>query len=198
MRRSLKQIVSSSAEKNKAYELMEKAKELYKRGREDAVLDLQAFKSIIQRVKMITGQKRKGLYYSSIERMKESDIKLLNRQLERFIESPQATAQGREEIYKKAVNTFSLNNGFDKNLALSIMDTYQTDAYNKLLEMGILSSDQVVKMYSTGGSEAQVEKALVKFGNWVSNYKGKTDLKSNKGTLLIEKKLLKFMGVNND
>ena len=198
MRRSLKQIVSSSAEKNKAYELMEKAKELYKRGREDAVLDLQAFKSIIQRVKMITGQKRKGLYYSSIERMKESDIKLLNRQLERFIESPQATAQGREEIYKKAVNTFSLNNGFDKNLALSIMDTYQTDAYNKLLEMGILSSDQVVKMYSTGGSEAQVENALVKFGNWVSNYKGKTDLKSNKGTLLIEKKLLKFMGVNND
>ena len=198
MRRSLKQIVSSSAEKNKAYELMEKAKELYKRGREDAVLDLQAFKSIIQRVKMITGQKRKGLYYSSIERMKESDIKLLNRQLERFIESPQATAQGREEIYKKAVNTFSLNNGFDKNLALSIMDTYQTDAYNKLLEMGILSSDQVVKMYSVGGSDTQVENALVKFGNWVSNYKGKTDLKSNKGTLLIEKKLLKFMGVNND
>lgn len=198
MKRSLKQIVSSSAEKNKAYELMKKAKELYKRGREDDVLDLQAFKSIIQRVKMITGQKRKGLYYSSIERMKESDIKLLNRQLERFIESPQATVQGREEIYKKAVKTFSLNYGFDENLAVFIMDTYQTDAYNKLLEMGILSSDQVVKMYSTGGSETQVENALVKFGRWVSNYKGKTDLKSDKGTLLIEKKLLKFMGVNND
>lgn len=198
MKRTLKQIVNSSAEKNRAYDLMKQAKELYKQGKEDNVLNLQAFKSIIQRVKMITGQKRKGLYYTSIERMKESDIKLLNRQLELFIESPQATVQGREEIYKKAVNTFSLNYGFDKNLALSIMDTYQTDAYNKLLEMGILSSDQVVKMYSIGGSETQVENALVKFGKWVSNYMGKTDLKSDKGTLLIEKKLLEFMGVNND
>ena len=198
MKRSLKQIVPSSAEKNKAYELMKKAKELYEQGRKDDVLDLQTFKSVIQRVKMITGQKRKGLYYTSIEKMRESDLKLLNRQLERFIESPQATVQGREEIYKKAVNTFSLNYGFDKNLALSIMDTYQTDAYNKLLEMGILSSDQVVKMYSVAGTETQVENALVKFGNWVSNYKGKTDLKSVKGTLLIEKKLLEFMGVNND
>lgn len=198
MKRTLKQIVSSSAEKNKAYELMEKAKELYKQGKEDDVLDLQAFKSIIQRVKLITGQKRKGLYYTAIERMKDSDLKLLNRQLENFIKSPQATAQGREEIYKKAVNTFSLNYGFDRNLALSIMDTYQTDAYNKLLEMGILSSDQVVKMYSLGESETQVENALIKFGKWVSNYKGKTDLKSAKGMLLIEKKLLKFMGVNND
>ena len=198
MKRTLKQIVNSSAEKNKAYELMEKAKELYKQGRKDSVLDLHAFKTVIQRVKLITGQKRKGLYYTSIERIKESDIKLLNRQLERFIESPQATAQGREEIYKKAVKTFSLNYGFDKNLALSIMDTFQTDAYNTLLEIGVLSSDQVVKMYSIGGSETQVENALIKFGKWVSNYKGKTDLKSEKGTLLIEKKLLNFMGVNND
>lgn len=198
MKRTLKQIATSSAEKNKAYELMEKAKELYKQGEKDDVLDLQAFKSIIQRVKMITGQKRKGLYYTSLEKMKESDFKLLNRQLERFIESPQATTQGREEIYKKAVKTFSLNYGFDKNLALSIMETFQTDAYYKLLEMGIISSDQVVKMYSTGGSETQVENALIKFGKWVSNYKGKTDLKSAKGTLLIEKKLLEFMGVNND
>lgn len=198
MKRTLKQIVNSSAEKNKAYELMKKAKELYEQGRADDVLDLHAFKSVIQRVKLITGQKRKGLYYASIERMKESDIKLLNRQLERFIESPQATVQGREEIYKKAVNTFSLNYGFDKNLALSIMETFQTDAYNKLLEMGIISSDQVVKMYSMGGSEEQVESALVKFGYWVSNYNGKIDLKSNEGTLLVEKKLLEFMGVNND
>lgn len=198
MKRTLKQIATSSAEKNKAYELMEKAKELYKQGIKDDVLDLQAFKTIIQRVKMITGQKRKGLYYTSLEKMKESDFKLLNRQLERFIESPQATTQGREEIYKKAVKTFSLNYGFDKNLALSIMETFQTDAYYKLLEMGIISSDQVVKMYSTGGSETQVENALIKFGKWVSNYKGKTDLKSAKGTLLIEKKLLEFMGVNND
>lgn len=198
MKRTLKQIVTSSAEKNRAYDLMKQAKELYKQGKEDDVLDLQAFKSIIQRVKLITGQKRRGLYYASIERMKESDIKLLNRQLERFIESPQATAQGREDIYKKAVKTFSLNYGFDKKLALSIMETYQTDAYNKLLEMGILSSDQVVKMYSIGASETQVENALVKFGKWVSNYKGETNLKSAKGMLLIEKKLLKFMGVNND
>ena len=198
MKRTLKQIVSSSAEKNKAYELMKKAKELYKQGREDDVLDLQAFKLVIQRVKMITGQKRKGLYYTAIEKIKDSDLKLLNRQLENFIKSPQATAQGREEIYKKAVKTFSLNYGFDKNLALSIMDTYQTDAYNKLLEMGILSSEQVVKMYTIGGSETQVENALIKFGKWVSNYKGKIDLKSAKGTLLIEKKLLGFMGVNND
>ena len=198
MKRTLKQIVNSSAEKNRAYDLMKQAKELYKQGKEDNVLSLHAFKSIIQRVKMITGQKRKGLYYTSIERIKESDIKLLNRQLERFIESPQATAQGREEIYKKAVKTFSLNYGFDANLALSIMDTFQTDAYNKLLEMGIISSDQAVKMYSIGGSETQVENALVKFGEWVSNYKGETDLKSAKGTLLIEKKLLEFMGVNND
>lgn len=177
---------------------MKKAKELYKQGREDDVLDLQAFKLVIQRVKMITGQKRKGLYYTAIEKIKDSDLKLLNRQLENFIKSPQATAQGREEIYKKAVKTFSLNYGFDKNLALSIMDTYQTDAYNKLLEMGILSSEQVVKMYTIGGSETQVENALIKFGKWVSNYKGKIDLKSAKGTLLIEKKLLGFMGVNND
>lgn len=198
MKRTLKQIINSSAEKNRAYELMKKAKELYKQGRKDDALDLQAFKTVIQRVKLITGQKRKGLYYTSIERMRESDIKLLNRQLEKFIESPQATAQGREEIYKKAVNTFSLNYGFDKKLALSIMDTYQTDVYNKLLEMGILSSDQVVKMYSVGGTETQVENALVKFGKWISNYKGKTDLKSEKGALLIEKKLLNYMGVNND
>lgn len=198
MKRSLKQIVSSSEEKNKAYDLMKQAKDLYKQGKEENVLNLQAFKSVLQRVKMITGQKRKGLYYTSIERMKESDIKLLNRQLEKFIKSPQATSEGRNEIYKKAVETFSLNYGFDKSLALSIMDTFQIDAYNKLLEMGIISSDQVVKMYSLGGTEAQVENALLKLGNWVNNYSGKTDLQSAKGTLLIEKKLLEFMGVNND
>lgn len=134
-----------------AKQLVAQAKQVYADAKEDDALSLSVFKKTKVRIKILSNGKRAGITYASLNRViKSGDGRKLDayiKTLEHLIESPQATRQGREEITKRAKETYLRNReNIDSATVNMIYDVFASDIYHMLLEKGLISSDTVRKI----------------------------------------------------
>ena len=155
----IRQSVFYTDKENKAIELVAQAKKSIKEAREDSQLNLSIYQTMLAQVKQVTG--RRQVTYKSVFNLEDRKLSFLINTLERFLERPQATRTGREEIFQKAKKTFAQNTGWNEEEVNRLYDFFATDVYHKLLEAGYISSDDIIELSLSDRSSADIEQALV-------------------------------------
>ncbi len=155
----IRQSVFYSDKENKAIGLIAQAKKSIKEAREDSQLNLSIYQTMLAQVKQVTG--RRQVTYKSVFNLEDRKLSFLINTLERFLERPQATRQGREEIFEKAKKTFTQNTGWNEEEVNRLYDFFATDVYHKLLEAGYISSDDIIELSLSDRSSEDIEQALV-------------------------------------
>lgn len=156
----VKQSIFLSDKENKAIDLVAQAKKSIKEAREDSQLSLSIYQTMLSQVKQLTG--RKQVTYKSIFTLDDRKLSFLINTLERFLESPQATRQGREEIWEKSKKSFLSNHSaWTEQEANRLYDFYATDIYHSLLESGYISSDDMIELSLSDRKDSEIEQALV-------------------------------------
>ena len=155
----IRQSVFYSDKENKAIDLVAQVKKSVKDAREDSQLSLSIYQTMLAQVKQITG--RRQVTYKSVFNLEDRKLSFLINTLERFLERPQSTRTGREEIFQKAKKTFAQNTGWNEEEVNRLYDFFATDVYHKLLEAGYISSDDIIELSLSDRSSADIEQALV-------------------------------------
>lgn len=84
--------------------------------------------------------------FPSISDVPYEKLNAYDRILEKFINSPWTTEEGRNDIYKKRLSSFQSNNKITKKRALQLYDIFDTDVYHQVIEKGLLDSKQIIDM----------------------------------------------------
>ena len=155
----IRQSVFYSDKENKAIDLVAQVKKSIKEAREDSQLNLSIYQTMLAQVKQVTG--RRQVTYKSVFNLEDRKLSFLINTLERFLERPQATRTGRDEIFEKAKKTFAQNTGWSEKEVNRLYDFFATDVYHKLLEAGYISSDDIIELSLSDRSSADIEQALV-------------------------------------
>ena len=155
----IRQSIFYSDKENKAIDLVSQVKKSIKDAREDSQLSLSIYQTMLAQVKQITG--RRQVTYKSVFNLEDRKLSFLINTLERFLERPQATRTGREEIFQKAKKTFAQNTGWNEEEVNRLYDFFATDVYHKLLEAGYISSDDIIELSLSDRNESDIEQALV-------------------------------------
>lgn len=156
----IRQSVFYSDKENKAIDLVSQVKKSIKDAREDSQLDLSIYQTMLAQVKQITG--RRQVTYKSVFNLDDRKLSFLVNTLERFLERPQATRQGREEIWEKSKKSFLSNHSeWTEQEANRLYDFYATDIYHSLLEAGYINSDDMIELSLSDRSDSDIEQALV-------------------------------------
>lgn len=156
----IRQSIFLSDKENKAIDLVAQAKKSIKEAREDSQLSLSIYQTMLSQVKQLTG--RKQVTYKSIFTLDDRKLSFLINTLERFLERPQSTRQGRDEIWEKSKKSFLSNHSaWTEQEANRLYDFYTTDIYHSLLEAGYISSDDMIELSLSDRKDSEIEQALV-------------------------------------
>lgn len=128
---------------------MAMAKEVRRRIKEisDDNLKLRIVENTKKKAQKISGNKRKGVYLTDVNKMPEHSLNAYKRVLNKFLASKQTTIEGREEIFEKAKESFFQNTpNITRKQASEILDLLTTDVYHKLKEKKSIESEKVMEL----------------------------------------------------
>jgi hypothetical protein len=92
----------------------------------------------------------------------EEKLELINRQIDKFLQSDWTTSAGRKRIVEKRKATFKdvTKWGLTEKETVRLFDLFDTDAYSKAVEKGALDSRQAIDLIREGNDATLLEKAL--------------------------------------
>ena len=131
--------------------------------------NISAIPLALKQMEIATGEKQKK-HFKMGRNKTEQDIEKIDAQVDRFLSSNWSTIRGIKAIVTKSAATLQENSELtDEQLATAI-DTFQLDVYNKAMELGGLSSKQIVNLAKDGNnySNKDFEKAFTKYVDKVS------------------------------
>lgn len=179
----IKQSIFLSDKENKAIDLVAQTKKSIKDAREDSQLSLSIYQTMLSQVKQLTG--RKQVTYKSIFTLDDRKLSFLINTLERFLERPQATRQGRDEIWEKSKKSFLSNHSaWTEQEANRLYDFYAADIYHSLLEAGYINSDDMIELSLSDRSDSDIEQALVAIKGDKKALKGLSETDDRVGFIL--------------
>lgn len=118
----------------------------------------------LKQMEIATGEAQKK--YFKIGRNKtEQELEKIDAQVDRFLNSNWSTIRGIKAIVTKSAVTLQENSGLTDEQLATVIDTFQIDVYNKAMELGGLSSKQIVNLAKDGNiySSKDFEKAFTKY-----------------------------------
>lgn len=126
--------------------------------------NISAIPLALKQMEIATGDKQKK-YFRMGRNKSEKDLEKIDAQIDRFLNSNWSTIRGIKTIVTKSASTLKESNNLtDKQLA-TMIDTFQIDVYNKAMELGGLSSKQIVNLAKDGNnySSKDFEKAFTEY-----------------------------------
>ena len=132
--------------------------------RKKGYVNISVIPLALKQMEIATGEKQKK-YFKMGRNKTEQDLEKIDAQVDRFLNSNWSTIRGVKAIVTKSASKLKENNNLtDEQLATAI-DTFQLDVYSKSMELGGLSSKQIVNLAKDGNnySSKDFEKALTKY-----------------------------------
>ena len=128
--------------------------------------NISAIPLALKQMEIATGEKQKK-HFKMGRNKTEQDLEKIESQVDRFLDSNWSTIRGIKAIVTKSAATLQENSNLtDKQLA-TVIDTFQIDVYSKAMELGGLSSKQIVNLAKDGNnySSKDFEKAFTEYVN---------------------------------
>ena len=129
---------------------------------------ISAIPLALKQMEIATGETQKK-YFKTGRNKSEQELEKIEAQVDRFLNSNWSTIRGIKAIVTKSAATLQENSELtDEQLATAI-DTFQLDVYNKAMELGGLSSKQIINLAKDDNySGRDFEKAFTEYVDKVS------------------------------
>ena len=126
--------------------------------------NISAIPLALKQMEIATGEKQKK-YFKMGRNKSEQDLEKIDAQVDRFLNSNWSTIRGIKAIVTKSAATLQKNSELSDEQLATVIDTFQIDVYNKAMELGGLSSKQIVNLAKDGNnySGKDFEKALSEY-----------------------------------
>ena len=126
--------------------------------------NISAIPLALKQMEIATGEKQKK-YFKMGRNKTEQDLEKIEAQVDRFLDSNWSTIKGIKNIVKKSASTLQKNSDLSDEQLATAIDTFQLDVYSKAMELGGLTSKQVVNLAKDGNnySSKDFEKALTEY-----------------------------------
>ena len=126
--------------------------------------NISAIPLALKQMEIATGEKQKK-YFKMGRNKTEQDLEKIEAQVDRFLNSNWSTIRGIKAIVTKSAATLQKNSELTDEQLATVIDTFQLDVYNKAMELGGLSSKQIVNLSKDGNnySSKDFEKALTEY-----------------------------------
>ena len=126
--------------------------------------NISAIPLALKQMEIATGEKQKK-YFKMGRNKTEQDLEKIDAQVDRFLNSNWSTIRGIKAIVTKSAATLQKNSELSDEQLATVIDTFQIDVYNKAMELGGLSSKQIVNLAKDGNnySGKDFEKALSEY-----------------------------------
>lgn len=128
--------------------------------------NISAIPLALKQMEIATGEKQKK-YFKMGRNKTEQDLEKIEAQADRFLNSNWSTIRGIKAIVTKSAATLQENSNLTDEQLANVIDTFQLDVYNKAMELGGLSSKQIVNLAKDGNnySSKDFEKSLTEYVN---------------------------------
>lgn len=131
--------------------------------------NMSAIPLALKQMEIATGDKQKK-YFKMGRNKTEQELEKIEAQVDRFLNSNWSTIKGIKTIVAKSASTLQKNSNLSDEQLATMIDTFQLDVYNKAMEIGGLSSKQIVNLAKDGNnySSKDFEKAFTEYVDKVS------------------------------
>ena len=125
---------------------------------------ISAIPLALKQMEIATGEKQKK-YFKMGRNKTEQDLEKIDAQVDRFLNSNWSTIRGIKAIVTKSTSTLKKNSNLSDEQLANVIDTFQLDVYSKAMEIGGLSSKQIVNLAKDGNnySSKDFEQAFTKY-----------------------------------
>lgn len=130
---------------------------------------ISAIPLALKQMEIVTGEKQKK-YFKMGRNKTEKDLEKIEAQVDRFLDSNWSTIKGIKNIVAKSAATLKENSNLTDEQLATVIDTFQIDVYSKAMELGGLSSKQIVNLVKDGNNYSikDFEKAFTEYVDKVS------------------------------
>lgn len=130
---------------------------------------ISAIPLALKQMEIATGEQQKK-HFKTGRNKTEQDLEKIEAQVDRFLNSNWSTIRGIKNIVAKSAATLQKNSELTDEQLATMVDTFQLDVYSKAMELGGLSSKQIVNLAKDGNnySSKDFEKAFAEYVNKVS------------------------------
>ena len=130
---------------------------------------ISAIPLALKQMEIATGETQKK-YFKTGRNKSEQELEKIEAQVDRFLDSNWSTIKGIKNIVAKSAATLQKNSELTDEQLATMIDTFQLDVYNKSMEIGGLSSKQIVNLAkdSNNYSSKDFEKAFTEYVEKVS------------------------------
>lgn len=124
--------------------------------------DLSIVKMFTDQSRKILGMDKRPKYLPEMSEMDDKTAYKLEVVMDKFLNSDWTSEEGRERIFEKRLGTFSDRFKLEREDALKIYDIFETDAYHKMIEKGIMDSKQFIDLVKRNKDmkELKIEQAI--------------------------------------
>ena len=129
--------------------------------------NISAIPLALKQMEIVTGEKQKK-YFRMGRNKTEQDLKKIEAQVDRFLNSNWSTIRGIKTIVTKSASTLQKKEGLSDAQIANAIDTFQFDVYSKAMELGGLASKQVVQAFKDDTDALTMERALTEYVKKVS------------------------------
>lgn len=131
--------------------------------------NISAIPLALKQMEIATGEKQKK-YFKMGRNKTEQELEKIDAQIDRFLDSNWSTIRGIKSIVTKSAATLQKNNELTDEQLATMIDIFQLDVYSKAMELGGISSKQIVNLSkdSNNYSIKDFEKAFTEYVNKVS------------------------------
>ena len=131
--------------------------------------NISAIPLALKQMEIATGETQKK-HFKMGRNKTEQDLEKIDAQVDRFLNSNWSTIRGIKAIVTKSAATLQENSELTDEQLATMIDTFQLDVYSKAMELGGLSSKQIVNLSkdSNNYSSKDFEKAFAEYVNKVS------------------------------
>ena len=128
--------------------------------------NISAIPLALKQMEISTGEIQ-NKYFKMGRNKSEQDLEKIDAQVDRFLDSNWSTIRGIKNIVAKSASTLQKNSNLSDEQLATMIDTFQLDVYNKAMELGGLSSKQIVNLAKDGNkySSKDFEKAITEYVN---------------------------------
>ena len=129
---------------------------------------ISAIPLALKQMEIATGETQKK--FKTGRNKSEQELEKIEAQVDRFLDSNWSTIKGIKNIVAKSAATLQKNSELTDEQLATMIDTFQLDVYNKSMELGGLSSKQIVNLAKDGNnySSKDFEKAFTEYVDKVS------------------------------
>ena len=132
--------------------------------RKKGYVNISAIPLALKQMEIATGETQKK-YFKMGRNKSEQDLEKIDAQVDRFLNSNWSTIRGIKAIVTKSAATLQENSELTDEQLATMIDTFQLDVYSKAMELGGLSSKQIVNLAKDGNnySGKDFEKAFTEY-----------------------------------